>query len=352
MKNKYIIMIYDLCIDILKKEDDKLLLIKENIQSKLSYDSTLSNQIILDDSSKIIHPTFTYYYFQENKTSNFNISYFITKNIVILIDKCIDIINKNDSNKKEFIVYNATNTVVYYTFINDLNINYLKGYSNFAAEIQSLFNLFNEKREVVIITDLFITSAFSGDYNLDSLVNIKNLVETKLRSEYLFLSNYPNDIVNQIINSIIIETIKDNRQNQFIYQDNIINLSDDDFSQIEQFFLNDITNKLKEKTNCLFLNLIKQKRMNNLLKSTLKNYTFINFQKLLIPLYDYHKINNSFNETLLPRLSKNYKDKLLFINLSNTKNNDFLKNTEKTEFIKRLKRLIEMNKDLLQETTK
>ncbi len=34
------------------------------------------------------------------------------------------------------------------------------------------------------------------------------------------------------------------------------------------------------------------------------------------------------------------------------KNNDFLKNTEKTEFAKRLKRLIEMNKDLLQETTK
>lgn len=92
--------------------------------------------------------------------------------------------------------------------------------------------------------------------------------------------------------------------------------------------------------------------MNNLLKNILKKYTFINFQKLLIPLYDYHKINNSFNETLLPRLSKNYKDKLLFVNLSNTKNNDFLKNTEKTEFAKRLKRLIEMNKDLLQETTK
>lgn len=351
MKNKYIIIIYDLCIDIFKKEEDNFLL-KENIQSKLSYDNTLSNQITLDDSSKIIHPIFTYYYFQENKTSNINISYFITKNIAILIDNCINIINKNDNNKKEIIVYNATNTIVDYAFINDLNIDYLKGYSNFAAEIQSLLNLFNEKREVVIITDLFITSAFSGDYDLDSLVNIKNLVETKLRNEYLFLSNYPNNIVNQIINSIIIETVKDNRQNQFIYQDNIINLSDDDFSQIEQFFLNDITNKLKEKTNCLFLNLIKQKRMNNLLKITLQNYTFINFQKLLISLYDYHKINNSFNKTLLSRLSKNYKDKLLFINLSNTKNNDYLKNTEKTEFIKRLKRLIEMNKDLLQEITK
>mgnify|MGYP004468065037 CR=1 FL=1 len=70
MKNKYIIMIYDLCIDILKKEDDKLLLIKENIQSKLSYDNTLSNQIILDDFAKTIYPTFTYYYFQENKTLN------------------------------------------------------------------------------------------------------------------------------------------------------------------------------------------------------------------------------------------------------------------------------------------
>ena len=54
MKNKYIIMIYDLCIDILKKEDDKLLLIKENIQSKLSYDNTLSNQIILDDFATTI----------------------------------------------------------------------------------------------------------------------------------------------------------------------------------------------------------------------------------------------------------------------------------------------------------
>lgn len=98
---------------------------------------------------------------------------------------------------------------------------------------------------------------------MKKLLHIIFAQETKLRSEYLFLSNYPNDIVNQIINSIIIETIKDNRQNQFIYQDNIINLSDDDFSQIEQFFLNDITNKLKEKTNCLFLNLIK-KKMNNL----------------------------------------------------------------------------------------
>ena len=243
-----------------------------------------------------------FYYKSEND------SLFITKNLTMIIKKCIELIKNEFPEKKEIYCFTTNICFSPMGFFDYGYLNYhisdpeFKKMISFTDEIYELIACFTKKKPSIYIASDSAIETSSDERHIHSrmLLEYFNTVEEIIRNKYYFLSKYDDYMIFSLSLAFFYETLKPNRKNECISQDISIVFTDEDYKRIEDLItkayyqsLVDFKNKYPEGIYIDFTTNPISKKLFNLAVEQLKDDTIkiIDAKEFLHILCEFHKIN-------------------------------------------------------------
>ena len=238
-----------------------------------------------------------------------------------------------------------------YDFINRrANDKRYKGYFNLLIETYNLLLSLHEQHIPIFhINDSSYSLTYKGEQNTYDFPLARNLIENKIRTKNYFLSNFTDEQVKNVVDSILEETLADNRINECIIQDTLIYISEDDYLGIEKKIEDELVESLKKfnekykKIICLFM--VVHKKLKSIFTKIIQeknelDMEYIDLEIICESICDYRRLNISCcNSVFKNTLEKKYEFIPVFEEY--IKRHPYLTNKEKTDYRNRLKRIID-----------
>ena len=235
-------------------------------------------------------------------------SEFVSKNLCLIVKKCLDLLNEKIDEKKEIYCFTTNfcfgqNSFFDYSYVNSLIKN--SEYRKMNCIVEEMYLMFSEilpkKNPIYIASDSTIEIGIDERHAKSNLlVEHFEDVETIIRNKYYFLSKFDENMIFSISLAFFYETLKENRKNECIFQDISIVFEDEDYNKIEEIIINAYYERLmvfkKDYPNGIYIDLTTSTVSKRLFKEAVcrlndDSIIVIDAVDLIPILCEYHKIN-------------------------------------------------------------
>ena len=299
--------------------------------------------VFASDVKKIDYPLSTNYYFDNT------MPLFSDENQNIIYSTICNIIQSFTTDKEgEHYYFDTIMNRMDLDFINNFDFRGIKvkGYNYLQYDLINLFSLDQRfPKQFLVINEIGVCYTDKNEVKVNMFPSTKKSIEKSIRDKNYFLCYFLESEIFEIVQGIFQELFSTNRKNECIVRDTLIYIDDEDYQVFESELMREIYENLLKFENkfneIVLLDFMLTKKGKSILSSSFNKLEVkqINIFKFLDILCDYRKLNISVSKSVYKNAKKHpfsyYACDYEFI-----KKNMYLLNQEKTEYKKRLERML------------
>lgn len=300
---------------------------------------------------KIYYPTSIHYYFDDT------LPMFDEEQRWIPHSSFINAINyyvDGEENKKdtEYYYFDCVPSGIDYHYItNSISKKGKKGCDLLQKELIELIGLLGDKEKTLLFfNELLISKIDSKGLEVHFYPSTRKVIEEDIRNKNYFLSKYKQEQIDKIVDAVIEEIVSSKRDNECIFQDTLILITDEMYRRYEEELKNEmhklIIDFYSNNKDVVLMDFIFSKTINKMFIDVIDSineieFKFVNILNVLDVLLDYRKLKLSVSSAIYNNSNKTLPYRLLGVDDEFIRKNAYIKNVEKTDFRNRLKRIID-----------